>query len=67
MFGARSGSPPGWERGRKTGWGNCDLPPGQAKKYGCGGYYFRRQRRGRVIYAPRYHRGYSRYQRRDRD
>ena len=27
--------PYGWSRGRKVGWGNCDLPPGQAKKYGC--------------------------------
>lgn len=27
--------PPGWNRGRKTGWGSCDLPPGLAKKYGC--------------------------------
>jgi hypothetical protein len=30
-----AGRPPGWSKGRKTGWGNCDLPPGQAKKYGC--------------------------------
>ncbi len=22
-------------KGRKTGWRNCDLPPGQAKKHGC--------------------------------
>jgi hypothetical protein len=29
------GRPPGWDRGRKVGWGNCNLPPGQAKKYGC--------------------------------
>jgi hypothetical protein len=30
-----SGStPPGWQHGRKTGWGNSDLPPGQAKKAG---------------------------------
>jgi len=29
------GRPPGWEHGKKTGWGDCDLPPGQAKKYGC--------------------------------
>jgi len=29
------GRPPGWDHGRKTGWGNCDVPPGQAKKYGC--------------------------------
>ncbi len=27
--------PYGWSRGRKVGWGNCDLPPGLAKKYGC--------------------------------
>jgi len=26
--------PPGWSKGKKTGWGNCGLPPGQAKKYG---------------------------------
>lgn len=25
----------GRTQGRKTGWGNCDLPPGQAKKAGC--------------------------------
>src|SRR5712692_8400851 len=27
--------PPGWSKGKKTGWGNCNLPPGQAKKQGC--------------------------------
>jgi len=27
--------PPGWSQGKKTGWGNCGMPPGQAKKYGC--------------------------------
>jgi Ni/Co efflux regulator RcnB len=27
--------PPGWSKGKKTGWGNCDVPPGQVKKYGC--------------------------------
>jgi hypothetical protein len=26
--------PAGWSKGRKTGWGNCNLPPGQAKKNG---------------------------------
>ena len=26
--------PPGWGHGKKTGWGNCGLPPGQAKKAG---------------------------------
>ncbi len=28
------GNPPGWGHGRKTGWGNCDMPPGLAKKNG---------------------------------
>ena len=32
--------PPGWSRGKKTGWGNCNLPPGQAKKYGCNRYHY---------------------------
>ncbi len=32
--------PPGWSHGKKTGWGNCDLPPGQAKKYGCNRYRY---------------------------
>ncbi len=32
---APAGRPPGWDRGRKVGWRGCDLPPGQAKKYGC--------------------------------
>jgi hypothetical protein len=27
--------PPGWDKGKKTGWGDCDVPPGQAKKVGC--------------------------------
>ena len=31
----RNTRPPGWSKGRKTGWGNCDVPPGQAKKFGC--------------------------------
>lgn len=34
--------PPGWRHGRKTGWGNCNLPPGQAKKHGCRQYTRRR-------------------------
>jgi len=29
------GRPPGWSKGKKTGWGNCDVPPGQVKKLGC--------------------------------
>jgi len=28
-------TPPGWDKGKKTGWGDCNLPPGQAKKHGC--------------------------------
>ncbi len=47
--------PPGWDRGRKTGWGNCDLPPGLAKKEGCHPFIFRRNpRQGRrpVIVIP---------------
>ena len=39
----------GWDRGRKVGWGNCDLPPGLAKKYGCPGSWYR---------TNRYYRGY---------
>src|SRR3954463_12310280 len=27
--------PAGWDKGKKTGWGDCDVPPGQAKKQGC--------------------------------
>lgn len=34
------GRPPGWSQGKKTGWGNCGLPPGQAKKYGCRTYTY---------------------------
>lgn len=26
--------PAGWSKGKKKGWGNCNLPPGQAKKNG---------------------------------
>jgi hypothetical protein len=31
--------PPGRDHGRKTGWGNCDVPPGQVKKQGCHPYH----------------------------
>lgn len=48
--------PPGWSRGKKTGWGNCGLPPGQAKKYGCRTYvyegrphYYYEDERGQII------------------
>ncbi len=47
----RSGRPPGWDRGRKTGWGNCDVPPGLAKKEGCGNTILIR-RRGTVRRRP---------------
>jgi hypothetical protein len=47
-----SSHPPGWDRGRKTGWGNCNLPPGQAKKSGCNTAVARRHHR-RVLAARR--------------
>jgi hypothetical protein len=28
------GTPPGWQHGRKVGWGDPGVPPGQAKKQG---------------------------------
>jgi hypothetical protein len=31
-------TPPGWARGRKTGWRGQPLPPGQMKKSGPGGF-----------------------------
>ncbi len=37
---AKGGVPPGWSKGKKTGWGNCGMPPGQAKKYGCRMYVY---------------------------
>ncbi len=52
----KGNQPPGWSKGKKTGWGNCDLPPGQAKKYGCRTYthngrthYYYRDEQGRII------------------
>lgn len=55
-YGDRDGRPPGWSRGKKTGWGNCGLPPGQAKKYGCRTYvyegrphYYYQDDNGRII------------------
>jgi hypothetical protein len=48
--------PPGWGHGKKTGWGNCGLPPGQAKKHGCQAYvyegrqyYFHQDDQGRIV------------------
>jgi hypothetical protein len=55
-YGDRDGRPPGWSRGQKTGWANCGLPPGQAKKYGCRTYvyegrpyYYYQDEGGRII------------------
>ena len=52
----RDERPPGWSRGQKTGWANCGLPPGQAKKYGCRTYvyegrpyYYYQDEGGRII------------------
>jgi len=33
------GRPPGWDRGKKKGWGDCDVPPGLAKKQGCHSFH----------------------------
>jgi hypothetical protein len=55
-YGDRDERPPGWNGGKKTGWGNCGLPPGQAKKYGCRTYvyegrphYYYQDEVGRII------------------
>jgi len=55
-YGERDGVPPGWSKGKKTGWGNCGLPPGQAKKYGCQSYqyegrdyHYYRDNAGRIV------------------
>lgn len=47
--------PSGWNKGKKTGWGNCDVPPGQAKKMGCNPV------------SSYYGRSHSNYRDRDRD
>ena len=55
-YGDRDERPPGWSHGKKTGWKNCGLPPGQAKKYGCRTYtyegrphYYYQDERGRIV------------------
>jgi len=55
-YGDHDGRPAGWSRGEKTGWKNCGLPPGQAKKYGCRMYmyegrphYYYEDERGAII------------------
>jgi hypothetical protein len=56
VYGEHDERPPGWGHGKKTGWGNCGLPPGQAKKYGCRTYvyqdrpvYYYQDEVGRII------------------
>src|SRR5512146_2036140 len=44
IYDVRESRPPGWSRGNKTGWGDCGLPPGQAKKYGCRTYVYKERR-----------------------
>jgi len=56
-FGSNEGNPPGWSKGKKVGWKNCGVPPGQAKKTGeCRTYthqgrryYYYREDDGRMI------------------
>jgi hypothetical protein len=55
-YGEHDGVPPGWSKGKKTGWGNCGMPPGQAKKYGCQSYryqgrdyYYYRDQVGHIV------------------
>ena len=63
VFGRNEGTPPGWSKGRKTGWRDCGLPPGQAKKYGCYTYvhsgrryyYYRDDRERLVVRRPLIH------------
>jgi len=51
--------PEGWKHGKKVGWDQCGLPPGQAKKYGCYTYsyqgrpYYYYQGEGGRIYVRR--------------
>ena len=56
VYGDHDGRPPGWNHGKKTGWKNCGLPPGQAKKYGCQTYtyegrphYYYQDELGRIV------------------
>ncbi len=53
----RGARPTGWSKGKKTGWGDCGLPPGQAKKSGgCRTYvyqghphYYYKDEQGRYV------------------
>ena len=51
---ANHSRPPGWDKGKKTGWGNCDVPPGQAKKQGCGSTANHRTASHRPVRTTRY-------------
>lgn len=42
---------PGWSHGKKTGWGDCNVPPGQAKKSGCGSWGGYRRDAHRPVYS----------------
>ena len=44
VYADRGQRPPGWNHGKKTGWADCGLPPGQAKKYGCRTYIYEGRR-----------------------
>ncbi len=55
-YGNGDDRPPGWSRGKKTGWGNCGVPPGQAKKGACRTYsyqgrryYYYQEDQGRMV------------------
>jgi hypothetical protein len=56
VYGEGDQRPPGWSKGQKTSWGNCGMPPGQAKKYGCRTYsyqgrpyYYYQDQDGRIV------------------
>ncbi len=56
VYDARGSRPPGWSRGKKTGWGDCGVPPGQAKKGECRTYvyqgrhyFYYRDEDGRIV------------------
>jgi len=48
-----SSRPAGWDKGKKTGWGNCDVPPGQAKPAGCGSHVSHHDRDHHVAHHER--------------
>lgn len=40
-----SSRPQGWNEGKKTGWGDCNVPPGLAKQRGCDSHGFSHRER----------------------